>query len=218
MADDAAAPEGEPDRDVRRRVETVPDEATESPDPDSDTEEPLRGSDATDVVVEPKRRRPMSLVKPATILGLVTVLALRTGGLGRLARLSVASGRAAARALPPGRQAGGAQSDHHRLFEHADADVKRSIPGRPPIRSTTTSPSACSRSSMWSSRRSRNRLVRCCRGSGVRERRQRPGAGRGDGQDVQRRCAEQAPRAWRMRISVRKVGEEAKVSNVEFVP
>lgn len=30
--------------------------------------------------------------------------------------------------------------------------------------------------------------------------------------------AEQQPRAWRMRISVQKVGEEAKVSNVEFVP
>jgi Mce-associated membrane protein len=31
-------------------------------------------------------------------------------------------------------------------------------------------------------------------------------------------AAEQAPRAWRMRISVQKVGVEAKVSNVEFVP
>jgi Mce-associated membrane protein len=29
---------------------------------------------------------------------------------------------------------------------------------------------------------------------------------------------EQAPRAWRMRISVQKAGDEAKVSNVEFVP
>ena len=29
---------------------------------------------------------------------------------------------------------------------------------------------------------------------------------------------EQAPRAWRMRISVQKVGDEAKVSDVEFVP
>jgi Mce-associated membrane protein len=29
---------------------------------------------------------------------------------------------------------------------------------------------------------------------------------------------DQAPRAWRMRISVQKVGDDAKVSNVEFVP
>ena len=29
---------------------------------------------------------------------------------------------------------------------------------------------------------------------------------------------EQAPRAWRMRITVQKIGDEAKVSNVEFVP
>ena len=29
---------------------------------------------------------------------------------------------------------------------------------------------------------------------------------------------EQAPRAWRMRITVEKVGDEAKVSNVGFVP
>ena len=31
-------------------------------------------------------------------------------------------------------------------------------------------------------------------------------------------AAEQQPRAWRMRISVQKVGDTAKVSNVEFVP
>ena len=29
---------------------------------------------------------------------------------------------------------------------------------------------------------------------------------------------EQQPRSWRMRISVEKVGDDAKVSNVEFVP
>jgi len=29
---------------------------------------------------------------------------------------------------------------------------------------------------------------------------------------------EQQPRAWRMRILVQKVGEDTKVSNVEFVP
>ena len=29
---------------------------------------------------------------------------------------------------------------------------------------------------------------------------------------------DQAPRAWRMRITVQKVGDEAKVANVEFVP
>jgi Mce-associated membrane protein len=31
-------------------------------------------------------------------------------------------------------------------------------------------------------------------------------------------AAEQEPRAWRMRISVQKIGDEAKVSNVAFVP
>ena len=31
-------------------------------------------------------------------------------------------------------------------------------------------------------------------------------------------AAEQEPRLWRMRLSVQKVGDEAKVSNVEFVP
>jgi Mce-associated membrane protein len=31
-------------------------------------------------------------------------------------------------------------------------------------------------------------------------------------------AAEQQPRAWRMRINVQKVGDTAKVSNVEFVP
>jgi Mce-associated membrane protein len=31
-------------------------------------------------------------------------------------------------------------------------------------------------------------------------------------------AAEQPPRAWRMRIQVQKVADQAKVSNVEFVP
>lgn len=31
-------------------------------------------------------------------------------------------------------------------------------------------------------------------------------------------AAEQPPRSWRMRISVQKVGDQVKVSNVEFVP
>jgi Mce-associated membrane protein len=31
-------------------------------------------------------------------------------------------------------------------------------------------------------------------------------------------AADNQPRAWRMRISVRKIGDQAKVSNVEFVP
>jgi Mce-associated membrane protein len=31
-------------------------------------------------------------------------------------------------------------------------------------------------------------------------------------------AAQQEPRSWRMRINVQKVGEEAKISNVEFVP
>jgi Mce-associated membrane protein len=30
--------------------------------------------------------------------------------------------------------------------------------------------------------------------------------------------ANKQPRAWRMRISVQKVSDQAKVSNVEFVP
>jgi Mce-associated membrane protein len=29
---------------------------------------------------------------------------------------------------------------------------------------------------------------------------------------------EERPRAWRMRITVEKLGEDTKVSNVEFVP
>jgi Mce-associated membrane protein len=31
-------------------------------------------------------------------------------------------------------------------------------------------------------------------------------------------AAQQEPRAWRMRITVQKVGDDAKVSQVEFVP
>jgi Mce-associated membrane protein len=31
-------------------------------------------------------------------------------------------------------------------------------------------------------------------------------------------AADNQPRGWRMRISVQKIGDQAKVSNVEFVP
>jgi Mce-associated membrane protein len=55
------------------------------------------------------------------------------------------------------------------------------------------------------------------RGDQIGDPKRRPGAGRDDRADRER-AADQAPRVWRMRISVQKVGGQAKVSKIEFVP
>ena len=55
------------------------------------------------------------------------------------------------------------------------------------------------------------------RRAGIAERRPGTGAGRGDGEDPRIPRTEQAPEFFRMRITVQKVGDGAKVSDVAFV-
>ena len=85
--------------------------------------------------------------------------------------------------------------------------------------STTTSPSGHSRSSMWSSK-AKSTTVGTITEAGLES------ETAGTAQVLvavtvktsNAGAPEQDPRAWRMRISVQKVGDQAKVSNVEFVP
>lgn len=216
MADDAAAPEGELTETSDDALETVPDEATESPDSDSDTEEPA--AEATDVVVEPKRRGPMSMVKLATILGLVTVLALGglVGWVGWRAYQSHQAEQQRALFLQVGKQA--ALNLTTIDFEHADADVKRILDSA--TDSFYDDFSQRSQPFVDVVKQAKSKSAGEIAAAGLESE-------NGDSAQVlvavtvktsNAGAPEQAPRAWRMRISVRKVGEEAKVSNVEFVP
>ena len=132
MADDAVAPEDE-------LIESSIDEATESPEPDTDSDaaEDFEAAEAAEVddaeaaeaaeveVTTPAPREPMSRVKLATIIGLVMVLAL--GGLvGWVGWRAYQSHQAAAQRalfLQVGKQA--ALNLTTIDFEHADDDVKR---------------------------------------------------------------------------------------------
>ena len=78
-------------------------------------------------------------------------------------------------------------------FEHADADVKR-ILTRPPTPSTTTSPGARSRSDVVKQAKSKSTGEIAAAGLESDDKRRRPGARRGHGQDVQRRRPSRRPR------------------------
>lgn len=56
------------------------------------------------------------------------------------------------------------------------------------------------------------------RGARTHQRRSSPGPRRGQREDDQRRIPPASPRAWRMRIDLRRLGKDVKISNVEFVP
>ena len=131
MADDAAAPEGELSEVAESSAdspESTAEEATESPqasDPDVDVaEDALADIDADDASVAVVRQ-PMSRVKLATILGLVTVLALGglVGWLGWRAQESHEAEQQRALFVQVGKQA--ALNLTTIDFEHADDDVKR---------------------------------------------------------------------------------------------
>ena len=89
----------------------------------------------------------------------------------------------------------------------------------PPDSSTTTSPCGHSRSSTWSSK-AKSTSVGTITEAGLES------EAAGTAQVLvavavktsNAGAPEQDPRAWRMRIFVEQVGDQAKVSNVEFVP
>lgn len=216
MADDAAAPEGELTETTDDALETFPDEATESPDSDTDTEEPEATEVAEGIAREP--RKPMSKVKLATLLGLVTVLALGglVGWVGWRAYQSHQAADQRALFVQVGKQA--ALNLTTIDFEHADADVKR-------ILDSATDAfyddfSQRSQPFIDVVKQAKSKSTGEIAAAGLESE-------SGDSAQVlvavtvktsNAGAPEQAPRAWRMRVSVKKVGDEAKVSNVEFVP
>ncbi len=230
MADDAAAPDGElsetsaaePEstaiedtKDVSGKSEGVSDVSDEVTDAEADEAEDYDAEDeAADTPAKPR----MSHVRLAMIAGLVLVLALGglSGWLGFRAYESHQADEQRKLFLQVGRQ--GALNLTSINFENAEADVQRILDSatgtfyddfqkraQPFIdvvkQAQSKSVGTIAEAGLESdSENEANVLV------AVTVKTSNAGA------------PEQEPRAWRMRISVQKVGDEAKVSNVEFVP
>jgi Mce-associated membrane protein len=227
MADDVAAPEaklsGSPD--TSENPET-PEVATESP---SEAEQDVTLSDNHDVdgdavpdnqLLEESApaKEPMSPVKLATIVGLVVVVAL-AGVAGWLGFRSVESHRTAEQRsvfLQVGRQA----ALNLTTIDAAtvDADVQRILDSA--TDSFYDDFSARTQPFVDVVRQAQSKSVGEVTSAGV-ESEDDSGAQVLVAITVRTSNAgapEQEPRAWRMRITVKQVGEETKVSNVEFVP
>ncbi len=213
MADDAAVPEPQPGEDA-------PDTATAA-DADADAADDAVGTDAdpddsaesSSESVDPSTTH----VRLAMTLGLVVVVALAglCGWLGFRAYQSHQAAQERNLFLQVGRQA--ALNLTTIDFEHADEDVQRVLDS-----STGTfydDFSARAQPFKEVVKQAKSKSVGTIAEAGVESETE-------DGADVlvavtvrtsNAGAAEQEPRAWRMRITVQKVGDEAKVANVRFV-
>ena len=220
MADDAAAPPGELSKPATEQAEpaetldddTVEQSGTEVPDGTGDEE----ATDLAQGAAAP--RAPMSHVRLATIAGLVVVVALAAvaGWLGYRAYESrqVADQRQVF--LQVGRQ--GAVNLTTIDFQNVDADVARIVDSA----TGTFYDDFQKRAQPFAEvvRQVKSKSVGTVTEAGLES--ETPDSAQVlvavtvntavEGQP------EQAPRAWRMRITVQKIGEDVKVSNVEFVP
>jgi len=228
MADDAAAPEGEltkPTTDPKAEEaessavepESEAVEVTAADDAASADESGLDDEDIDDDVVAPART-PMSHVKMALIVGVAVVVAL-AGLTGWLAYRTYESNQAEAERnlfVQVGRQ--GALNLTSIDWENAEADVQRILDSatgtfyddfqqraQPFVevvkQAQSKSTGTIAEAGLESMDDNEAQVL-------VAVTVQTSNAG----------APEQEPRAWRMRILVEKVGDEAKVSNVEFVP
>ncbi|GAB3239268.1 tetratricopeptide repeat protein [Mycolicibacterium hippocampi] len=229
MADDAAAPEGELTKAGRKSGAVDPESEAVEP---AATEEETTGTDDVveadeaddfDDLVEDDgevapARRPMSHVKMALIAGIAGVVALAglTGWLGYRAYESSQAEAQRNLFLQVGRQ--GALNLTTINHENAEADVQRILDSatgtfyddfqqraQPFVevvkQAQSKSEGTIAEAGLESSSESEAQVL-------VAVTVQTTNAG----------APEQEPRAWRMRLLVEQVGDEAKVSNVEFVP
>ncbi|MDT5007611.1 MAG: Mce-associated rane protein [Mycobacterium sp.] len=184
--------------------------------PESETD---ADADADDDDVESKPARPrMSPVRLATIIGLAAVVALAglTGWLGYRAYESRKAADERNLFLQVGRQ--GALNLTTIDFEHADSDVQRILDSA--TGSFYDDFQARSAPFVQVVKQAKSKSVGNITEAGVESE-------SGDNAAVlvavtvktsNAGAAEQDPRSWRMRITVQKMGDQAKVSNVEFVP
>ncbi len=223
MADDAAAPDGELSEETQEgeaEAENSTESAADDESGDDSAEDPEESSeDAEDGAGRGKRsaKPRMSHVRLATVLGLVTVVALAglCGWLGWRAYEARKAADERSLFLQVGRQA--ALNLTTIDFEHADEDVQRVLDSS----TGTFYDDFQARAQPFKEvvKQAKSKSVGTIAEAGVETE-------TADGADVlvavtvktsNAGAAEQEPRAWRMRITVQKVGDEAKVSNVRFV-
>lgn len=230
MADDAAAPEGELTESTGTELTGSPAEASESPQtieaPESsdseaqdDSPQEHTASEGDEAVAEKPPRKPMSHVTLALVVGLAMVVALAglVGWLGWRATESHRAEKQRELFLQVGRQAAinlttidytEVDKDVNRILESAtdvfyDDFSKRSQPFADVVKQAQSkSAGEVTAAGLESVDNDHAQVL-------VAVTVKTSNAG----------LAEQQPRLWRMRISVKKTGDdEAKVSNVEFVP
>lgn len=246
MADDAAAPDGELTESTSEPNPKAGEEGSTAPEPESGAVEPTDTDDATAVTdadagneaeiavadyeaeagetdddaegAATSARTPLSHVKVALIAGLVGVLALAglTGWLGFRTYESRQADEQRNLFLQVGRQ--GALNLTTIGWENAEADVQRILDSatgtfyddfqqraQPFVevvkQAQSTSVGTIAEAGLESEGDNEAEVL-------VAVTVETSNAGAPD----------QQPRAWRMRILVEKIGDEAKVSNVEFVP
>jgi Mce-associated membrane protein len=229
MADDAATPEGEPtEKATDGDEDSVADFDKEAPDKEApDKEAPAEDApddeapveEALDEEAAPAKPR-MSHLKVATIAGLVLVVALAglTGWLGFRTYQSRQADEQRQLFLEVGRQ--GALNLTTIDWQEADKDVQRILDSA----TGTFYDDFQKRSAPFVEvvKQAQSKSVGSIAEAGLE-----PASITDNGAQVlvavtvktsNAGAPDQQPRAWRMRISVQKVGDEAKVSNVEFVP
>jgi Mce-associated membrane protein len=226
MADDAAAPDGElsettaaePESTAIDEAKNVADDGDGATGVESDEATEVEGDEAAEDQGAEEAKPRMSHVRLATIAGLVLVLALGglTGWLGFRAYESHQADEQRKLFLQVGRQ--GALNLTSIDFQQADADVQRILDSA----TGTFYDDFQKRAQPFIDvvKQAQSKSVGTIAEAGLESE---------TGNEAQVLVAvtvktsnagapEQEPRAWRMRITVEKVGDEAKVSNVEFVP
>jgi Mce-associated membrane protein len=224
LADDAATPDrelsetraAEPESTATEESAHVSDEGAS--DGASDEATDADDDAAEDTAEEKPAKPPMSHMRLATIAGLVLVLALGglTGWLGFRAYESHKADEQRKLFLQVGRQ--GALNLTTIDWEHADADVQRILDSA----TGTFYDDFQQRAQPFVEvvKQAQSKSVGTIAEAGLES------VSDNEAQVLvavtvkssNAGAPEQAPRAWRMRISVEKVEDEAKVSNVEFVP
>jgi len=216
MADDAATPDGELSESTAAEPESSVIEVTDQVPSDDATEAADEASEEEAAPAKP----PMSHVRLAMIAGLVLVVALAglTGWLGFRAYQSHQSDEQQKLFLSVGRQ--GALNLTTIDWQHADADVQRILDSA----TGTFYDDFQKRAQPFVEvvKQAQSKSVGTVAEAGLE-----PQSITANGAQVlvavtvktsNAGAPEQGPRAWRMRITVQKVGDEAKVANVEFVP
>ncbi|OKH73367.1 Mce associated membrane protein [Mycobacterium sp. SWH-M1] len=213
MADDAPPPEGEV-------TETAPDTSVEPTDTDSAHTDGADTDDAESEEPADSRppREPWSSVKIALVGGLAGVVALAglTGWLGFRTWESQRAEQAHELFLQVGRQ--GALNLTTIDWQEADADVQRILDSATGTFYDDFQKRAQAFADVVKQAKSKSEGTIAEAGLESSTDNEAQVLVAVNVKTTNAGAPEQQPRAWRMRISVEKIGDEAKVSNVEFVP